>query len=309
MIYEHDLGQPFPQDAREQLRRAIEAVFASWNTPRAQVYRRAHEIPDDLGTAVNVVQMVFGNKGERSGTGVAFTRDPSTGAPGSLRRVPAQRAGRGRRRGHPHTRAARPHARTGCRTRTTQFVETARRLEEHYRDVQDLEFTVEDDRLYLLQTRTAKRTAAAALRAAVDMVGEDLISARGGRGADRPRAARPAPAPDDRPEGRGRGRRHRPQRLPGSRVREGRLHREPRRGARAGGRGRRPRALGDDARRHPRPHPRAGGADRARRDDVARRGRRARDGQAVRGGLRGADGRRAGRHGQRSPGTCCTRAT
>src|SRR5581483_3300063 len=81
-IYEHDLGQGFPQDAREQLRRAIEAVFASWNTPRAQVYRRAHDIPDDLGTAVNVVQMVFGNKGDRSGTGVAFTRNPSTGEPG-----------------------------------------------------------------------------------------------------------------------------------------------------------------------------------------------------------------------------------
>ena len=81
-IYEDSTGRPFPQDAREQLARAVEAVFKSWDTPRAQVYRRAHEIPDDLGTAVNVVQMVFGNKGETSATGVAFTRDPSTGEPG-----------------------------------------------------------------------------------------------------------------------------------------------------------------------------------------------------------------------------------
>ena len=81
-IYEGDSGSPFPQDARDQLARAVRAVFESWENPRAQVYRRAHHIPDDLGTAVNVVQMVFGNKGERSGTGVAFTRDPSTGEPG-----------------------------------------------------------------------------------------------------------------------------------------------------------------------------------------------------------------------------------
>ena len=175
MIYEHDLGQPFPQEAREQLRRAIEAVFASWNTPRAQVYRRAHEIPDDLGTAVNVVQMVFGNKGERSGTGVAFTRDPSTGAPGIFGEFLLNAQGEdvvaGIRTPEPLARMRNP-----LPDAYDRFVDTARRLEEHYRDVQDLEFTVEDDRLYLLQTRTAKRTAAAALRAAVDMVGEDLIT-------------------------------------------------------------------------------------------------------------------------------------
>ena len=175
MIYEHDLGQPFPQEAREQLRRAIEAVFASWNTPRAQVYRRAHEIPDDLGTAVNVVQMVFGNKGERSGTGVAFTRDPSTGEPGIFGEFLLNAQGEDVVAG---IRTPEPMARMRDRLPAAydQFLQTARRLEEHYRDVQDLEFTVEDDRLYLLQTRTAKRTAAAALRAAVDMVGEDLIT-------------------------------------------------------------------------------------------------------------------------------------
>jgi pyruvate,orthophosphate dikinase len=174
-IYEHDLGRGFPQDAREQLRRAVEAVFASWNTPRAQVYRRAHEIPDDLGTAVNVVQMVFGNKGERSGTGVAFTRDPSTGEPGVVGEFLLNAQGEDVVAG---IRTPEPLERMADRLPAAheQFLDTARRLEEHYRDVQDLEFTVEDDRLYLLQTRTAKRTAAAALRAAVDMVGEDLIT-------------------------------------------------------------------------------------------------------------------------------------
>jgi pyruvate, orthophosphate dikinase len=173
-IYEHDLGQPFPQDAREQLRRAIEAVFDSWNTPRAQVYRRAHDIPDDLGTAVNVVEMVFGNKGDRSGTGVAFTRDPSTGEPGVFGEFLLNAQGEDVVAG---IRTPEPLARMGDRLPGAyrQFLDTARKLEEHYRDMQDLEFTVEDDRLYLLQTRTAKRTAAAALKAAVDMVGEDLI--------------------------------------------------------------------------------------------------------------------------------------
>jgi pyruvate,orthophosphate dikinase len=174
-IYERDLGHPFPQDAREQLRRAIDAVFDSWDTPRAQVYRRAHEIPDDLGTAVNVVQMVFGNKGDRSGTGVAFTRDPSTGEPGVFGEFLLNAQGEDVVAG---IRTPEPLASMRDRLPDAydQFVETAKRLEEHYRDMQDIEFTVEDDRLYLLQTRTAKRTAAAALKAAVDMVGEGLIT-------------------------------------------------------------------------------------------------------------------------------------
>jgi pyruvate,orthophosphate dikinase len=174
-IYEQEAGSPFPQDAREQLGRAVRAVFDSWDTPRAQVYRRAHHIPDDLGTAVNVVQMVFGNKGERSGTGVAFTRDPSTGEAGLYGEFLANAQGEdvvaGIRTPQPieEMRARLPDA-------FEQLIETMRRLEEHYRDMQDIEFTVEDDRLYLLQTRAAKRTAAAALRAAVEMVDEGLIS-------------------------------------------------------------------------------------------------------------------------------------
>jgi len=174
-IYETETGRPFPQDAREQLSRAVRAVFESWDNPRAQVYRRAHHIPDDLGTAVNVVQMVFGNKGAQSGTGVAFTRDPSTGEQGLYGEFLADAQGEdvvaGIRTPEPITamQTALPEA-------YDQFMENMRRLEEHYRDMQDIEFTVEDGRLYLLQTRSAKRTAAAALKSAVDMVAEDLIS-------------------------------------------------------------------------------------------------------------------------------------
>ena len=136
--------------------RAVRAVFDSWDTPRAQVYRRANEIPDDIGTAVNVVQMVFGNKGDRSGTGVAFTRDPSTGESGAVRRVPRERAGRGRRRRASARRSRSRRWATRCRAPTSSCSTTLRRLEQHYRDMQDVEFTVEDGRLYLLQTRAAE---------------------------------------------------------------------------------------------------------------------------------------------------------
>src|SRR4029077_9895048 len=174
-IYREETGTDFPTGARDQLLRAVRAVFASWDNPRAQVYRRAHEISDDLGTAVNVVQMVFGNKGDRSGTGVAFTRDPSTGESGLYGEFLANAQGEdvvaGIRTPQPieAMRDSLPNA-------FEQLVDTMRRLEEHYRDMQDIEFTVEDERLYLLQTRSAKRTAAAALKAAVGMADEGLIS-------------------------------------------------------------------------------------------------------------------------------------
>ena len=174
-IYESETGGPFPQDARAQLSRAVRAVFESWENPRAQVYRRAHHIADDLGTAVNVVQMVFGNKGAQSGTGVAFTRDPSTGEPGLYGEFLADAQGEDVVAGirTPEPMAAMQKALPEA---FDQLMDTMRRLEEHYRDMQDIEFTVEDGSLYLLQTRSAKRTAAAALKSAVDMVGEDLIS-------------------------------------------------------------------------------------------------------------------------------------
>jgi pyruvate, orthophosphate dikinase len=174
-IYEEETGRSFPQDAREQLGRAVRAVFDSWNTPRAQAYRRYNKIPDDLGTAVNVVQMVFGNKGEHSGTGVAFTRDPSTGKSGLYGEFLADAQGEDVVAGirTPDPVAAMRERLPGA---FDELVETMRRLEEHYKDMQDIEFTVEDGKLYLLQTRSAKRTAAASLKAAVDMVDEELIT-------------------------------------------------------------------------------------------------------------------------------------
>jgi pyruvate,orthophosphate dikinase len=173
-IYERETGHGFPQDAREQLHHAITAVFDSWRSPRAQVYRRTYEISDDLGTAVNVVQMVFGNKGESSATGVAFTRDPSTGEQGVYGEFLVDAQGEdvvaGIRTPQPleELRSRLPEA-------YDQLLETMAALERHYRDMQDVEFTIEEGHLYLLQTRTAKRTAAAAIRAAVDMTAEGLI--------------------------------------------------------------------------------------------------------------------------------------
>jgi pyruvate,orthophosphate dikinase len=174
-IYRNGTGSDFPQDARVQLERAVRAVFDSWETPRAQVYRRANGISDDIGTAVNVVQMVFGNKGDDSGTGVAFTRDPSTGEQGVwgefLTNAQGEDVVAGIRTPQPIT-----EMKDRLPEIYEQLLDTMRRLEEHYREMQDIEFTVEDGRLYLLQTRSGKRTAQAALKIAVDMVEEGLIS-------------------------------------------------------------------------------------------------------------------------------------
>jgi pyruvate,orthophosphate dikinase len=173
-VYERETGHGFPQDAREQLRLAIAAVFDSWNSPRAQVYRRTYEIPDDLGTAVNVVQMVFGNKGDDSATGVCFSRDPSTGDQGVYGEFLLNAQGEDVVAG---TRTPQPLAELRDRLPQAydQLLETIASLERHYRDMQDIEFTIEEGRLYLLQTRTAKRTAAAAIKCAVDMTAEGLI--------------------------------------------------------------------------------------------------------------------------------------
>ncbi|HLY94178.1 MAG TPA: PEP/pyruvate-binding domain-containing protein, partial [Gaiellaceae bacterium] len=167
-VYVQETGDEFPQDAREQLRRAVGAVFESWNSPRAQVYRHTYGIADDAGTAVNVVQMVFGNKGESSATGVCFTRNPSTGEQGVYGEYLVNAQGEdivaGIRTPQPveEMRERLPEA-------YAQLLDTMARLEQHYRDMQDIEFTIEEGKLYLLQTRSAKRTAAAALKAAVDM--------------------------------------------------------------------------------------------------------------------------------------------
>ncbi len=174
-VAERQSGEPFPTDVYQQLHKAIEAVFSSWNNKRAIDYRNFNKIPHDLGTAVNVQSMVFGNLGNDSGTGVAFTRDPSTGDEHLY--------------GEYLLNAQGEDVVAGIRTPSKisrlqddlpdvyrQFQEIAHRLEHHYRDMQDLEFTVEKGRLYMLQTRSAKRTAQAAVKVAVDMVEEGLIS-------------------------------------------------------------------------------------------------------------------------------------
>jgi pyruvate, orthophosphate dikinase len=174
-IAERQSGEPFPTNIYQQLRKAIEAVFASWNNKRAIDYRNFNKIPHNLGTAVSVQSMVFGNMGSDSGTGVAFTRNPSTGEDQLYGEYLLNAQGEDVVAGiRTPSKIARlqedlPHV-------YEQFKEIAQRLEEHYRDMQDLEFTVERGRLYMLQTRAGKRTAQAAVKIAVDMVKEGLIS-------------------------------------------------------------------------------------------------------------------------------------
>jgi pyruvate,orthophosphate dikinase len=173
-IYEKAKGHKFPQDPTEQLMRAIEAVFDSWETPRARVYRDHAGIPHDLGTAVNVCQMVFGNRGESCGTGVCFTRNPSTGEQGLygefLLNAQGEDVVAGIRTPQPLEEMEKPFPQA-----FSELVESMKTLEQHYHDMQDMEFTVDEGKLYLLQTRAAKRTAKAALRAAVSMVEEGMI--------------------------------------------------------------------------------------------------------------------------------------
>ncbi|MEI9989659.1 MAG: pyruvate, phosphate dikinase [Rhizomicrobium sp.] len=180
------LGRPFPEDVHEQLWGAIGAVFGSWQSPRANTYRRIHNIPEDWGTAVTVQAMVFGNRGETSATGVAFTRDPSTGenilygeflinaqgedvvaglrTPQSISKAVRERQG-----------AKRPSMEEAMPKAFAELKAICDRLENHYRDMQDLEFTVQEGKLFMLQTRGGKRTAEAALKIAVDMEREGLI--------------------------------------------------------------------------------------------------------------------------------------
>jgi pyruvate,orthophosphate dikinase len=168
-------GRDFPQDPREQLELAIKAVFNSWNNHRAVVYRRLNKIPDDLGTAVNVQVMVFGNLGPDSGTGVAFSRDPSTGEKKIYGEYLMNAQGEDVVAG---IRTPKPldELKTEAPDIYRQFLEISEVLERHYREMQDMEFTIERGRLYMLQTRTGKRTAKAAVRIAVDMVREGLIT-------------------------------------------------------------------------------------------------------------------------------------
>lgn len=174
-VYKNIAGEDFPQDAKTQLIEAVTAVFRSWNNERANIYRKMNDIPSSWGTAVNVQEMVYGNRGENSGTGVAFTRNPATGE--------------NKLYGEYLINAQGEDVVAGIRTPQSietlknvmpeiyeQFSEIAKKLEQHYRDMQDMEFTIENGKLYMLQTRNGKRTAQAALKIAVDMVKEGLIS-------------------------------------------------------------------------------------------------------------------------------------
>ena len=174
-LVQEEKGFEFPQDVREQLIMAIKAVFSSWNNQRAIVYRRINKIPDDLGTAVNIQCMAFGNLGDDCGTGVAFTRSPSTGASELYGEFLVNAQGEDVVAGI-RTPLPISQLKEGLPSVYQQFIDTCANLENHYRDMQDIEFTVEKGILYMLQTRTGKRTARAAVKIAVDMVAEGLIS-------------------------------------------------------------------------------------------------------------------------------------
>ena len=174
-LYKKEKGEDFPSNPKEQLIEAVTAVFRSWNNPRAIVYRRLNDIPGDWGTAVNVQEMVFGNKGETSGTGVAFSRNPANGDNELygeyLMNAQGEDVVAGIRTPEPisHLEAQNP-------TIYKQFTDIVNTLEKHYRDMQDMEFTIEDGKLYFLQTRNGKRTAQAALKIAVDLVEEGMLT-------------------------------------------------------------------------------------------------------------------------------------
>lgn len=173
--YKNKIGVDFPQDPKEQLMGAVKAVFRSWDNPRAVYYRRMNDIPSDWGTAVNVQMMVFGNMGETSGTGVAFTRNPATGEKKLFGEFLMNAQGEDVVAGVRTPQSIDKLAEVS-KEAYDQFVEICKKLENHYRDMQDMEFTIEDKKLYMLQTRNGKRTAAAALKIACDLVDEGMIS-------------------------------------------------------------------------------------------------------------------------------------
>ena len=175
-VYKENMnGEEFPQDPKEQLMGAVKAVFRSWDNPRAIVYRRMNDIPGDWGTAVNVQAMVFGNMGDTSGTGVAFTRNPATGEKGIYGEYLINAQGEdvvaGVRTPQPITKLEQDLPDV-----YKQFMKIATKLEKHYRDMQDMEFTIQEGKLYFLQTRNGKRTAAAAMQIACDLVDEGMIT-------------------------------------------------------------------------------------------------------------------------------------
>ena len=174
-LYKKEKGVDFPQEPKAQLMEAVKAVFRSWDNPRAIVYRRLNDIPGEWGPAVNVQEMVYGNMGNDSGTGVAFTRNPSTGEKKLYGEFLMNAQGEDVVAGI-RTPQSIEHLNELMPEIYNQFAEIAEKLEKHYRDMQDMEFTIERGKLFMLQTRNGKRTAAAALKIAVDLVNEGMIS-------------------------------------------------------------------------------------------------------------------------------------
>ena len=292
-VVERELGHAFPQDPKDQLWGAVGAVFASWMNDRAKFYRRMHDIPESWGTAVSVQSMVFGNMGETSATGVAFTRNPSTGearlygeflinaqgedvvagirTPQSLTKIGREEMGETA----PSMEEAMPEV-------FGQFVTVVNTLESHYRDMQDIEFTVEQGRLWMLQTRNGKRTAKSALKVAVDLAAEGVISQEEGHQPGRAVGPGPTAAPDAGP-----GRRpHRGRCGPAGLARRGdrqdRLRRRRGRAHVGSRRGGDPGARGDQPGGHPRHARGARHRHRTRRHDQPRRRRGARHGTRLR---------------------------
>ena len=302
-IVREQAGRDFPQDPREQLDLAIGAVFGSWNGDRAVLYRRQERIPGDLGTAVNVVAMVFGNLGDDSGTGVAFTRDPATGAQGVYGDYLQNAQGEDVVAGIRNTVPLQDLERID-KASYDQLLHIMDVLEGHYKDLCDIEFTIERGKLWMLQTRVGKRTAAAAFRIATAAGGPGPH--RHGRGADPghrrracpadvPRRSTPAPTSPRSPTG--------VSASPGRGRRQGRLRLRPRRRARGRGRGGHPGPPRDQPGRPERHDRRQGRPDQPRRQDQPRGRGRPRHGQAVRlrrraarRGHRGQEVHRAGRH-------------
>ena len=288
-------GRAFPQDPHEQLKMARDAVFRSWMNPRAKEYRRIYDIPDHIGTAVNVQMMVFGNTGDRSGTGVGFTRNPATGKKEFYGEFLINAQGEdvvaGIRTPQPirELEQVMPKAYKQLREITT-------RLEKHYKDVQDFEFTIQDERLFMLQTRSGKRTGYAAVVIATDLVSEKLVSEKEavllvdpeslsqllapgfdpGEWKKIPAATKGLPA------------------SPGAACGQVVFSADSAVAVERAGKARHPRAPRNRARRHSRHVRVAGHPDRDRRDDLARGGGRTADGQAVDRRRRRARDRRKG---------------
>ena len=284
-------GAAFPDDVTTQLWGAIGAVFRSWNNPRADYYRKLHGIPATMGTAVNVQAMVFGNLGDDCATGVAFTRNPATGTAELygefLTNAQGEDVVAGIRTPEPITELAKklPAAHA-------ELVRVAKLLEDHFRDMQDLEFTIQSGELFMLQTRSGKRTGKAMVKVAVDLVGEGKLTPREAVLRIDPAKLDEVLHPTIDPKARPPDDRQGPAGVAGRRDRPDRVHRERRRGL---GRARRDRAAGPHrhlARGHPRHEGGRGDPDLARRHDVARRGRRARHGQVLRDVVHLAAGRR-----------------